>query len=167
MLVAMDVQYDDARHVARGALIGFEDWTSAQTVCEKVVLVESFAEYQAGAFFQRELGILIQLLQGVENITIIVIDGYARLPNGHALGQMLSEALGHAFPIVGMAKSPFRSMESQFVHRGQGHRPLYVTAVGMDEKEAAAYIKSMYGPFRLPSLLVRVDHLARGYCDPH
>jgi len=39
---------------------------------------------------------------------------------------------------------------------------LYVTAAGMRLQEAADRIQRMHGPHRIPTLLKRVDTLARG-----
>jgi deoxyribonuclease V len=38
--------------------------------------------------------------------------------------------------------------------------PLYVTAAGAGAEEAAGLVASMEGPYRVPSLLKRVDRLA-------
>jgi len=47
------------------------------------------------------------------------------------------------------------------VLRGDSRRPLYVTAAGLDPAAAALHVRSMHGPFRIPTLLKRVDQLCR------
>ena len=42
------------------------------------------------------------------------------------------------------------------------HWTLFVTAAGIDVAAAARGLKSMHGAHRLPTLLARVDALARG-----
>lgn len=46
--------------------------------------------------------------------------------------------------------------------RGQARRPLYVTAIGIPDIQAAAIVEQMSGPYRLPDALRRVDALTRG-----
>ena len=45
--------------------------------------------------------------------------------------------------------------------RGGSKRPLYLTAAGIDVKQAAALVKSMHGGHRVPALLKRADQLSR------
>ena len=40
--------------------------------------------------------------------------------------------------------------------------PLYVTALGISDAEAAQHVQQMHGPHSIPSLWTRVDHLCRG-----
>lgn len=48
------------------------------------------------------------------------------------------------------------------VFRGAARRPLYVTAVGIDQEAAARNILMMHGPHRIPALLKMTDRLSRG-----
>ncbi len=64
--------------------------------------------------------------------------------------------------VVGVAKNPFRSASPIEVFRGGSKRPLFVTAVGIDAKQAAHHVEKMAGPHRFPLLLQRVDALSRG-----
>jgi len=78
------------------------------------------------------------------------------------LGAQLFDALHDATPIVGVAKT--RSLNdtwSEPVYRGKSLSPLYVTAAGVETVKAAALVSSMHGKHRIPTLLQRVDHLAR------
>jgi deoxyribonuclease V len=47
------------------------------------------------------------------------------------------------------------------VVRGTSRRPLWVTAAGIGPDTAADRVRGMHGPFRVPTLLKRVDHLCR------
>jgi deoxyribonuclease V len=48
------------------------------------------------------------------------------------------------------------------VVRGASARPLHVSAIGIDPREAAARVRAMHGPYRIPTLIRRADALARG-----
>jgi deoxyribonuclease V len=52
------------------------------------------------------------------------------------------------------------------VVRGAGQNPLFVTALGMLDTEAAHHVQRMHGPHRIPTLCARVDHLSRGRTTP-
>jgi deoxyribonuclease V len=65
-----------------------------------------------------------------------------------------------------VAKAAFAEGTAMPVLRGQSRRPLFVGAAGMDPVTAAALVRSMHGPDRLPTLLRRVDQLARGHASP-
>lgn len=73
----------------------------------------------------------------------------------------LWQAMKEKVPVVGVAKTPFHSAAAVEIIRGTSQSPLYVTAVGMDAAEAAQRIEGMAGQFRIPTLLRRVDQLAR------
>jgi len=78
------------------------------------------------------------------------------------LGAHLYEALGKTVPVVGVAKTQFLSASvAVTVTRGNSRRPLYVSAACMDLETAARNIQSMHGPFRVPTLLKKVDQLCR------
>jgi deoxyribonuclease V len=73
----------------------------------------------------------------------------------------LHEALGGAVPVVGVAKTRFASAAAVDVVRGDSQKPLFVTAAGVDVEWAAEQVKRMHGPYRIPTLLKRVDQLCR------
>ena len=93
-----------------------------------------------------------------------MIDGNVRLNQQRkpGLGLSLFDELGELVPIVGVAKNPFHGLDQVLVKRGDSNKPLYVTAAGIDEHIAAKKVSQMAGEFRIPSLLRRVDQLARG-----
>jgi deoxyribonuclease V len=155
---AVDVAYGDAG--ARAAAVWFEGWDATAASSEKVCLIDEVAPYEPGAFYKRELPCLLAVLAGVRP-ECVVIDGYVWLgPDRSGLGAHLHQALG--VPIVGVAKTSFREAPAMSVLRGESKNPLFVTAVGMDTGAAAAAVARMHGPFRIPTLLRRVDQLARG-----
>ncbi len=64
--------------------------------------------------------------------------------------------------MIGVAKRPFyQNVEAIAVTRGRSRRPLFVTAIGIDPRQAAAGVQSMHGNFRMPTLLKLVDALSK------
>ena len=82
------------------------------------------------------------------------------------LGAYLFDELGGSIPVVGVAKQPFRGLVAIEVLRGTSSKPLYVTAAGMGEDKAAGLVRSMAGPFRVPTMLRAADVLSRGAVVP-
>ena len=77
------------------------------------------------------------------------------------LGQHLFNALNGRTPVIGVAKSRFKGSSGIEVFRGGSKQPLYVTSAGVDLQKASEKIKRMHGNYRIPTLLKRVDLLAR------
>jgi deoxyribonuclease V len=78
------------------------------------------------------------------------------------LGAHLHEALSRRAAVIGVAKRPYRSETGAIpVLRGSSKVPLYVSAVGVDPALAADTVRRMHGPYRVPTLLARVDRLSR------
>ncbi len=162
MIVAVDVDYRDDAVVA--ACVGFDAWSDATTALEIVVRSDAPpAPYEPGRFYVRELPHIhaaLMLLSAPPDV--IVVDGYVWLgPERPGLGAHLHAALGGVTPVVGVAKTAFAGAEAIEVLRGTSARPLFVTATGTDAKAAADAISAMHGAHRIPTLLGRVDHLAR------
>lgn len=102
------------------------------------------------------------VLAGVPPLRLLVIDGYVHLdPAGRAgLGAHVHAEFG--VPVIGVAKSRFRSASHAVeVRRGSARRPLYVTAAGLPLPQAAALVQDMAGTYRLPDALRRADTLSR------
>jgi deoxyribonuclease V len=91
----------------------------------------------------------------------MVIDGYVMLGNRPGLGQHLFKSFDGKIPIVGVAKSKFKGSSGIEIFRGGSMHPLYVTSAGVDLQKASERIKTMHGAHRIPTLLKRVDFLAR------
>lgn len=164
MILAVDVDYRrDGSAVAAG--LQLRNWSS--DVAERTVIrrIEQALPYRPGSFFERELPCILGLLSDMTmKPGTIVIDGYAWLgPDRRAgLGAHLFKALDHAVPVVGVAKSRFNETPARTeIFRGSSSRPLFVTAVGMDEDVARAQVRSMHGRFRVPTMLSAVDRACR------
>ena len=162
MIIALDVDY--RLNTSMTACVGFHTWTDATAELEQVTaLPVEAAAYEPGAFYRRELPCLLHALgQLTQAPTVVVVDGYVWLGPGRlGLGAHLYQALNETVAVVGVAKGPFRGAAAVEVLRGRSRRPLYVTAAGIDPQAAAMEVGSMHGPHRIPTLLKRVDRLAR------
>jgi deoxyribonuclease V len=159
MFGAVDVHYPGPG--ARAALVLAADPGFATVTGERTVDVPDVAPYRPGAFFERELPPLRAVLAGVV-VDLLIVDGYVDLdPAGRpGLGAHVHQEF--AVPVIGVAKTPFRSATHAVpVLRGSARRPLLVTAAGLPVAEAAELVLAMSGPYRLPDALRRVDALAR------
>lgn len=160
----LDAAY--ASDAAGVACLLADSWTAATPTTE---ISKHFAgvptTYVPGEFYKREMPLLQQMIDGLTPPPkILVIDGYVWLgTNGEpGLGAHLFAALGSTIPVVGIAKTRYHDDTwSKRIYRGTSGRPLYVTAAGIDITKAAELISSMHGNHRIPTLLQRVDRLAR------
>lgn len=164
VMACVDVDYRDDQAMA--ACVLFHAWTDEQPAAQLVERVTGVAPYVPGEFFRRELPCLRAILQRVSQpLDLVIVDGYVWLGDETqpGLGAHLFEALGRQVPVVGVAKTRFRSASLAVgVVRGENAtRPLYVTAAGIDVNEAARHVQQMHGPHRLPTLLKLVDSLCR------
>lgn len=160
----LDVDYrpDGSAHAA---LVGFSDWSDGAPTLTRTRLLPSSAPYEPGAFYKRELPCLLAVLGDLEALPgVLLVDGYVWLrgPDDPGLGAHLWRALGAGCAVVGAAKTRFASAGcAQAVVRGASAQPLWVTAAGMPLGEAAERVRTMHGPYRLPTLVRAVDALAR------
>lgn len=162
MIVALDAHYDEAAAIGASAAVVFSHWQDAAPRAEYTALCNQIEAYVPGQFYKRELPCLLAVLQQIkESLDTIVIDGYVTLGDKPGLGIRLRDALADIVPIVGVAKTSFRTAAAEQVLRGRSKTPLYITATGTDAAQAAANIGNMAGLFRIPTLLQRVDRLAR------
>lgn len=96
------------------------------------------------------------------------MDGYVTLdPEGRlGLGAYVAEWTG--LPVIGVAKSAFRSAThaEKVIRVLKSTRPLYVTSRGLESSEAAHIVGLMSGLRRIPDMLARADRLARGIIEP-
>ena len=162
MKACLDVQYTEDAAVA--ACLLFRGWTDAHAAESFVETIGDVKPYQPGEFYRRELPCLLAVLARINPAPdTILIDGYVWLgPDRRpGLGMHLYEVLGGSVPIVGVAKTAFAGTPAVPVMRGGSARPLWVTAAGMDEAEAAGHVANMAGDHRLPFLLKQVDRLCR------
>jgi deoxyribonuclease V len=165
MIWCMDVDYREDRAVVAG--LGFRAWTDGAAAASKALALPTPGAYEPGQFYKRELPCLLALLTALapeEQPELIVVDGYVWLGQAgeKGLGAHLSDALAGRIPVVGVAKTAYqRSPFAEHVVRGEAKKPLYVTAQGLPAADAAAHVRSMAGPFRVPTLLQQVDRLCR------
>jgi deoxyribonuclease V len=136
VFAALDVDYR-ADH-AFAACVVFADVIDAAPVEEKVTRAPLTSDYRSGELYLRELPALLAVLrQIVTPPSILIVDGHVWLgPARPGLGARLHEAT--SLPVIGVAKRPDAGVPG-----------------------AASLIARMHGPHRLPTLLKRVDRLAR------
>lgn len=163
MILAVDVAYHTEHATVGGVL--FSRWNDEVPVREITAHVSPIAAYIPGQFYQRELPCILSLLKQIsEPLETIIIDGYVYLGKEKlsGLGAYLYHALHEKIAIIGVAKTAFKDTpKDSEIYRGHSQRPLYVTAIGVDEEVARQYITNMSGPYRIPTLLKRVDQLCR------
>ena len=162
MFAAADVHYPPSGG-ARAALVLAPDPAFSAIVSEKTLFIDHVAPYQPGEFYRRELPPIRAVLADVDDLGLLIVDGYVTLdPDGRpGLGAYAHEEFGVS--VIGVAKTRFASAVHAIpVVRGTAKRPLYVTAVGIPLADAAELVRTMSGRFRLPDALRRVDTLARG-----
>jgi deoxyribonuclease V len=161
VFVAADVHYL-ASGGARAAAVIAADAAFSGLTADRIAVVPDVEPYQPGQFYLRELPPLRAVLDGLAEMTLLIIDGYADLdPGGRpGLGSRARDEFG--VPVIGVAKSAFRTATHAIpVLRGTSARPLYVTAAGMARTDAADLVRHMAGQHRLPDALRRADRLAR------
>ncbi|MFL5294011.1 MAG: endonuclease V [Myxococcales bacterium] len=168
MLLCVDVHYEE--RAATAACVGFSDWSDADPAFDLVLRSEIVPEpYEAGLFYKREMPHLRRAIGRVRqehSIDAVLVDAHVWLAEGKpGLGAHLYEALGGRIAVVGVAKSAFRGGEALPILRGTSRHPLFVTAAGMDAREAAEHVRAMHGAHRIPTLLKRADRLSRGRAD--
>ena len=161
MIACTDVDYRE--NPAWTGILLFDHWGDEHPVWERVDACQWAGDYRSGQFFRRELPPLLQALGRLHQMPqVVIVAGYCWLgPEVPGLGAHLHVRLqGPA--VVGVAKSPYRSWPGLPNLRGQSSAPLYITACAFDEEEAGRAVQRMHGAFRIPTLLRRVDQLARG-----
>ena len=140
------------------------DVTFGDLLADRTAHLPQVRPYRPGQFWLRELPPLHVVLDGLEQMRLLVVDGYADLdPAGRpGLGAHAHAEFG--VPVIGVAKTTFRTATHAVpVLRGErSTRPLFVTAAGMPRHDAADMVRHMAGRHRLPDALRRADALARG-----
>jgi deoxyribonuclease V len=163
MILAVDVHYRQDLAVTGG--VTFSAWTARREDAVYRSLLRITEAYIPGEFYRRELPCILRLLQEHEIAAdAIVVDGFVYLDGFRTpgLGKHLFDALSGRTPVIGVAKSRFAQAPDKVkVYRGRSGKPLYVTSVGIPLATAKALIISMHGPYRVPSLLKKADHVSR------
>ena len=164
MILAIDVYYTDKGAKAVGVLFEWEDATPIQTIIEYVNEVE---EYIPGEFYKRELPCIAALLHkiGSHLLDAVIVDGHIYVDNNgtYGLGGRTFELLERKIPVIGVAKTGFHTNKETVVEvfRGESKNPLHVSAIGMDVTLAAAKIMAMYGSYRIPDILKKLDMVTK------
>lgn len=165
MIYAFDTYYFG--NCAKTVCVAFEQWNSEVETEIFTGRTEATADYESGAFYKRELPCILSLLKKIDlkEGDVIIVDGYVTLDNEGkiGLGGHLFKVLKGKVPVIGIAKNGFNSVDDQrrSVYRGESKTPLYVTAIGTDVDEITLKIEQMYGNFRIPTLLKKLDQLTR------
>ena len=159
MILAIDVDYREDHAVAAGVM--FESWAAETPVSVYHTFIESVEDYVSGQFYKRELPCIQALLRQHDLAPkCIVVDGFVVLgaEQKPGLGMYLYNALEQKIPVVGVAKKSFAGVDGDAeIYRGESSKALFVSAVGIELKEAKMHIKNMHGKFRLPNLLKLAD----------
>ena len=159
----MDVHYLPGGG-ARAAAVVAADATFCHLLADRTGQVTQVPPYQPGQFYLRELPPLHAVLDGLDGMRLLIVDGYADLDPGGRAGLGAHAHAEFGGPVIGVAKAAFHAATHAVpVVRGENSaRPLYVTAAGLSRPEAADLIRHMAGRCRLPDALRRADALARG-----
>jgi deoxyribonuclease V len=163
-IACLDVAYGEDAAAVAAVLI--RDWQahSAEGILVRR-LGERPADYKPGAFFERELPLLLSAIEDIEEpLAAIVVDGYVWLGANHqpGLGAHLYTALRQKIQVIGVAKNRYRQDTwSLPIQRGASRRPLFVTAVGIEPVHAAGHVRAMHGAHRIPTILALADSVAR------
>ena len=165
MIYAIDVGYKADK--AKSVCVAFHNWEDATSAKDYITEISPVAEYVPGQFYKRELPCIEAVLKGIvlSPSDLIVVDGYVFLNDDDkpGLGHYLYEYLDQTIPVIGVAKTSFHNNKRNVteVFRGGSKKPLYITSIGVDRKNAAESIKKMHGPFRMPTLLTYLDGLTK------
>lgn len=165
MIYAFDTFYYE--DFAKTVCIAFEDWNSETESFIYSENTEISADYESGAFYKRELPCILSLLKKIDlkEGDLIIVDGYVTLDNSGkiGLGGYLYESLNKKYPVIGIAKNGFASEDDlrKTVFRGESKTPLFLTAVGIDTNDIKIKVENMYGAYRIPTLLKKLDQLTR------
>lgn len=165
MIYAFDAFYYE--DFAKTVCIAFENWTSETESFIYSENTEISSDYESGAFYKRELPCILSLLKKIDlkEGDLIIVDSYVTLDNSGklGLGGYLYRSLDKKYPIIGIAKNGFASEDSlrKTVFRGESKTPLFLTAIGIDTDDIKIKVENMYGAYRIPTLLKKLDQLTR------
>lgn len=186
--IAIDTYYYSNTEAKTVGVI-FENWEDSKPLEIVEAWSHEFGPYIPGEFYKRELPCMLDLLSKIPDLSdydAIIIDGFAHLPITYegqipdGLGMRLERALERNgiinrstqygidhVGIIGVAKSRYEAADQDNgiskVYRGNAKTPLYVdtTWFGYSSNSAAECIKSMHGPYRIPTLLKILDTLTK------
>ena len=163
----LDVCYHDIddKTIATVAGIRFTGIESNTLLNEYKTIVHNVSPYQSGQFYKREMPCLLDLIKKIkEPFDVIIIDGYVYLDDKDraGLGKYLYDELSIKKPIIGIAKTHFYGITSEYaVYRGMSKHPLYVTTIDFDINIAKELVQGLQGKHRIPDIIKAVDKLSR------
>jgi deoxyribonuclease V len=162
VFVAVDVHYLPCG-TAQVAAVLAADAAFSRLLADRTGQVTEVPPYQPGQFYLRELPPLHAVLDGLDGVNLLIVDGYADLDRDGRPGLGAQAHAEFGVPVIGVAKTAFRTATHALpVVRGESSaRPLFVTAAGMPRHQAADLVRHMAGRYRLPDALRRADTLAR------
>lgn len=165
MIYAFDSYYFD--EFANTICLAFENWDSVEEAAIYSEKTDITSDYESGALYKRELPCILSLLSQInlKKGDILLVDGYVTLNDEGkiGLGGYLYQALEEKYPVVGIAKNEFSSpdLHRRIIYRGESKTPLFLTSKGIDVDVLKPKIEQMYGDYRIPTLLKKVDQLTR------
>jgi len=163
---AVDVHYND-NGTANVSSLEFEEWNASDYKYASTKIVENIKPYESGQFYKRELPCIISILGefNLDLVEYIIIDGYVWLGtvDKPGLGTYLYHAFNQKIPIIGVAKSKYdhtpqdEDFAIEFAYNTASLEGNTITL-----EEAKNFIQKMHGDNRIPTLLKKVDQIARG-----
>jgi deoxyribonuclease V len=149
VFVAADAHYL-ASGGARAAAVVATDAAFSRLAADRIALVPDAEPYRPGRLYLRELPPLRAGLDGLDQMALLIIDGYADLdPDGRPGLGARPRRVRRPGDRRGQDGLP-HATHAIPVRRGTSARPLYVTAAGMPRTDAADLIRHMAGQHRLP-----------------
>ncbi len=159
MYICLDAAYELSIGLACGVIFdSIGSQKPAKVITGRKLKVKP---YIPGKFYERELPLLLSVLERVEeDLNIIFIDGYVWLPgNRPGLGAHLFKSQNEKIPVIGIAKNLFKGhRECLKVYRGKSSRPLFITSAGISIKAAAKIVEKLHGQNRVP-YMVTLSHI--------
>lgn len=165
MILAFDTYYYENK--AKTVCVQFDEWTAISPSKIYSEIREGVEDYIPGEFFKRELPCILSLINQVDlnDVEVIIIDGYVYVDDEMkpGLGLHLHNALQQRIPVIGVAKTNFKTLDKLKVPllRGSSLNPLFITSVGLDLNIASKSITAMAGAHRIPTLLKALDSLTK------